>query len=110
MAGLHAEALARRRPELVAGLVLVDGSVEWKPKRPFGEAAWQSTAERATQGRCALPPVRIRAGWAGRVLMGIQTETALSRATDRRSQERRTVTRSRSRPLVAEQAAYATSG
>lgn len=33
MAGFHAEALARLRPELVAGLVLVDGSVEF-PARP----------------------------------------------------------------------------
>ncbi len=32
MAGLHAEALAREHPELVAGLVLVDGSVEWDAK------------------------------------------------------------------------------
>ncbi|OYO04511.1 alpha/beta fold hydrolase [Enemella evansiae] len=33
MAAFHAEALARLRPELVAGLVLVDGSVEF-PARP----------------------------------------------------------------------------
>ncbi|MEL4505883.1 alpha/beta hydrolase [Luteococcus sp. H138] len=34
MAAFHAEALARLRPELVSGLVLVDGSVEWYPTRP----------------------------------------------------------------------------
>lgn len=34
MASFHAEALARVHPELVAGLVLVDGSVEWLAQRP----------------------------------------------------------------------------
>lgn len=34
MAAFHAEALARVRPDLVSGLVLVDGSVEWYPTRP----------------------------------------------------------------------------
>ncbi len=32
MAALHAEAVTRDRPELVAGLVLIDGSVEWEEK------------------------------------------------------------------------------
>jgi pimeloyl-ACP methyl ester carboxylesterase len=34
MAGPHAEALARTRPEQVVGLVLVDASVEWRLRRP----------------------------------------------------------------------------
>ncbi|MEL4356929.1 MULTISPECIES: alpha/beta fold hydrolase [unclassified Luteococcus] len=34
MAAFHAEALARIRPNLVSGVVLVDGSVEWYATRP----------------------------------------------------------------------------
>lgn len=34
MASFHAEALARLHPELVSGVVMVDGSVEWYTRRP----------------------------------------------------------------------------
>ena len=42
VAAFHAEAVARTRPDLVAGLVLVDGSVEWPaepPSNPSGGLA-----------------------------------------------------------------------
>lgn len=44
MAGPHAEALARKRPDLVAGLVLVDASLTWQPRLPGGEVVWQRLA------------------------------------------------------------------
>jgi pimeloyl-ACP methyl ester carboxylesterase len=79
MAGPHAEALARRRPGLVAGLVLVDGSLQWKPRPRSGEAAWRVMARALRQGM-RLPPVRLGTALAGRVLMEVQTETPLSDA------------------------------
>ena len=39
IAGLHAEALARRRPDLVAALVLADSSADWRARRPGSGAA-----------------------------------------------------------------------
>lgn len=47
MASFHAEATIRRRPELVAGLVLVDGSVEPTGRRLVGERAWLAAARSA---------------------------------------------------------------
>lgn len=44
MAGPHAEALARNRPDLVAGLVLVDSSLTWHPRLPAAEVMWQRLA------------------------------------------------------------------
>lgn len=62
MASFHAEATIRRRPDLVAGLVLVDGSAEAVARKPFGEGAWLAAAraaEWAAQHRplAALGPV-----------------------------------------------------
>jgi pimeloyl-ACP methyl ester carboxylesterase len=104
MAGPHAEALARRHPDLVAGLVLVDASVEWKPRASAGAAAWRVAAHVVRQGM-RLPPVRWGTALVGRVLMGVQTETSLSPAMI-------TVARNAYRDpeaiasVVAEQAAY----
>ena len=56
MAGLHAEALARRRPDLVAALLLVDSSVDGGPAgrdqgaAGFGWRGW--LAERSRSRRC----------------------------------------------------------
>lgn len=44
MAGLHAEALVRTRPGSVAGLVLVDGSVERDPRPPGSGEGWLRVA------------------------------------------------------------------
>ncbi len=47
MGGPHAEALARQFPELVAGLVLVDSSVDWQPRPPADtEGGWLGGSER----------------------------------------------------------------
>lgn len=47
MASFHAEATIRQRPELVAGLVLVDGSVEPAARRLVTERAWLAAARSA---------------------------------------------------------------
>lgn len=46
MAGPHAEALARERPDLVAGLVLVDSTVSWRPRPAGGDRTWRWLARR----------------------------------------------------------------
>lgn len=40
MASFHAEALARLHPELVAGVVMVDGSCEWQSQPPRERGVW----------------------------------------------------------------------
>jgi pimeloyl-ACP methyl ester carboxylesterase len=104
MAGPHAEALARRHPELVAALVLVDGSVEWTSRMPAAEGAWQVAARAMRQGM-RLPPVRLGTAWVGRVLMEVQTETSLSDAMI--AMARKTYgNRESIASVIAEQAAY----
>lgn len=44
MAGPHAEALARHHPDLVAGVVFVDGSLSWRPRLPNRDKMWQRLA------------------------------------------------------------------
>ncbi|MDN5805216.1 MAG: alpha/beta hydrolase, partial [Microlunatus sp.] len=44
MASFHAEGVIRTRPDLVAGLVLVDGSVETVARSPVGDGAWLAAA------------------------------------------------------------------
>src|SRR6478609_8760041 len=79
MAGPHAEALARRHPDMVAGLVLVDGSVEWRIRASVGEVAWRIAAHAVRHGM-RIPPVRWGTAWAGRIVMEVQTVTPLSAA------------------------------
>lgn len=60
MAGPHAEALARNRPEQVLGLVLVDGSVEWHLRHPgardvLRRALWQAVARLARRLTSSTP-------------------------------------------------------
>ncbi|GAA1392677.1 alpha/beta hydrolase [Luteococcus peritonei] len=43
MASFHAEALARIRPDLVSGIVMVDGSVEWYSRAPSTPTAGLAT-------------------------------------------------------------------
>jgi pimeloyl-ACP methyl ester carboxylesterase len=50
MAGPHAEAFVRQHPDQVAGVVLIDGSVEWeraRPSGPVGPRLWYRLARLA---------------------------------------------------------------
>ncbi|MGI8458888.1 MAG: alpha/beta fold hydrolase [Propionibacteriaceae bacterium] len=74
MAGPHAEALARSRPELVAGLVLADGSTEPEPKipDPATERRWL-TAARVARQAMRLRPVQPLGPLVDRVLSANQS-------------------------------------
>jgi pimeloyl-ACP methyl ester carboxylesterase len=109
MAGLHAEALVRRRPDLVRGLVLVDSSVEWRPaRRPTGsrtvERYWLSLAQLARTA-LQLPPVRLLGSAVDRLLVTAQSNRRL---LDRRPTAAYSVYRSGEAvaSVIAEQAAY----
>lgn len=61
MAGPHAEAMVRQYPRLVAGLVLVDPSVEWRPPVGAGRVAvWDGWA-RAARWLLDRRPVQVLA-------------------------------------------------
>ncbi|MCW2811952.1 MAG: hypothetical protein JWP61_2410 [Friedmanniella sp.] len=72
MAGPHIEALARQRPDLVAGMVLVDASVEWEPRPPKSGRLWLQTA-RAAQQALRLRPFAELGPLADRVLVSAQS-------------------------------------
>lgn len=72
MAGLHAEALVRRRPAALSGLVLVDGSVEWSPRRARLNRAWLPVA-RGVRGLMRVPSLRGVGPLADRVLVANQS-------------------------------------
>lgn len=76
MAGFHAEALARLHPELVAGLVLADASVEWpthhRVRRPSGDRRWLAAARmvhRTLRVRQLLPLATVTA----RMMVNLQS-------------------------------------
>jgi pimeloyl-ACP methyl ester carboxylesterase len=104
MAGLHAEALARLHPDLVAGLVLVDSSVEWEPKPPRKRTAWLTLA-RAVHGGMRVPPLRLIGSLADRVLVAAQSSRGLFYHS---STLAKSVYRSReaTASVLAEQASY----
>lgn len=105
MAGFHVEALARQHPELVAGLVLVDSSVEWKVKGPGPEAFWLAAA-RSTRSAMTVPPLRHLGSLADRVLTA--TQSSRRRLLDPTSDEAKEVFRhpEAAASVIAEQAAY----
>ena len=72
MAGFHAEALARKRPDLVAGLVLADGSVEWAPRRPRPHRGWLWLA-RFVRRAMAVRPLRPAGSFVQRALVAAQS-------------------------------------
>ncbi|WP_375423975.1 alpha/beta fold hydrolase [uncultured Friedmanniella sp.] len=81
MAGPHAEVFVRRYPELVQGLVVVDGSVEWD-LRPAGRRdralrAFWLVAARAVQSGLRPPPLRLVARLGGRVVVAAQSRLRL---------------------------------
>jgi pimeloyl-ACP methyl ester carboxylesterase len=62
MAGPHVEALARCRPDQVAGVVLVDGSLSWRPRPGLAEAPWL-TGSRLIRQLHRLPAVPNATAW-----------------------------------------------
>jgi poly(3-hydroxyoctanoate) depolymerase len=109
MAGLHAEALVRRRPDLVRGLVLVDASVEWRQARTRPgsrtvEHCWLSLA-RLARTALRLPPVRLIGSAVDRLLVTAQSNRRL---LDRRPPAAYSVYRNGEAvaSVIAEQAAY----
>lgn len=106
MAGPHAEALARIRPDLVAGLVLADSSVETDPKEPGDGAAWLKAAK-AVRRLMALRPLRAVGAVVDRVLVAAQSRSR--HVFDSTTPLDRSVYRDRdaTASVIAEQAAYA---
>ncbi len=106
MGGLHAEGLARRHPDLVAGLVLVDGSVECEPgSRGHGEV-WLRLAVTADRLFRHVPPTRLLGPVVDRVLSSVQSSRL--RLTTPRPAAQRAVYRGPDAvaSVIAEQAAY----
>jgi pimeloyl-ACP methyl ester carboxylesterase len=109
LAGLHAEALVRRRPDLVRGLVLVDSSIEWRPARTRTgsrtvERCWLGLA-RLARTALRLPPIRLLGSAADRLLVTAQSNRRL---LDRRPSAAYSVYRNGEAvaSVIAEQAAY----
>jgi pimeloyl-ACP methyl ester carboxylesterase len=72
MAGFHAEAVARQRPDLVVGMVLADGSVEFTPRRPRPRRRWLWLAH-AVRKAMVLPPLRLPGSVMQRLLFAAQS-------------------------------------
>ena len=84
MASFHAEAAIRRRPELVAGLVLVDGSTEPAARKPIGEGAWLAVA-RAAEWAARHPPLAALGPVVDRITVTAQSRRRLLDPMDPRS-------------------------
>ncbi len=72
MASFHAEALARQRPDLVVGLVIADGSVEFPRRRPWPRRRWRWLAELVRKAM-AVPPLRAPGSFGQRLLFAAQS-------------------------------------
>lgn len=84
MASFHAEATIRQRPELVAGLVLVDGSVEPVRRRLVSERAWMAVA-RAAEWAAHHRPLAALGPIVDRITVTAQSRRRLLDPMDRRS-------------------------
>ena len=107
MAGPHAEALVRRHPGSVRGLVLLDASIEVDARRPSAafDAAWLAASRVALEG-ARLPPFAVAAALSTRVAIWSQSQRLRinhSRPPGTEELFRRPDTLA---TLVAEQAAY----
>ena len=104
MAGLHAEALARRRPDLVAALLLADSSVDWRDRRPGSRRGWLRAAKLA-RTVLVLPPLRALGSLGNRVMVAAQSGHRLA---DAGSPMATRIFRSRDAvpSVIAEHAAY----
>ena len=72
MAGFHAEALARQRPDLVVGLVIADGSVAFPRRKPWPRRRWRWLAELVRMAM-VVPPLRALGSFAQRLLFAAQS-------------------------------------
>ena len=72
MAGFHAEALARQRPDLVVGLLIADGSVEFPRRRPWPRRRWRWLAELVRMAM-VVPALRAPGSFGQRVLFAAQS-------------------------------------
>lgn len=70
--GPHAEAVARVRPDLVAGVVLVDGSMSWRPRPSRFERGWLRAAK-AVQATMRIPPAQALAVAADKAMISMQS-------------------------------------
>ena len=107
MAGPHAEALVRLHPGSVAGLVLLDASIEVDARRPSAafDRAWLGASRVALEGS-RLPPFAVAAALSTRVAVWSQSQRLrinYSRPPGTEELFRRPDTLA---TLVAEQAAY----
>lgn len=107
MGGLHAEGLARRFPDRVAALVLVDGSVEHEPGSPGNGDGWRRLAVAVDRVMRFVPPTRSLGSFADRLLSSVQSSRL--RVTTPRPDFQRAVYREPDAiaSVIAEQAAYA---
>ena len=76
MAGPHAEAFARAHPGRLAGLVLVDGTADPRPRPQRSQPAWLAVA-RVVHALAIVPPVRLLGSLADRVLVANQSSRRL---------------------------------
>jgi pimeloyl-ACP methyl ester carboxylesterase len=104
MAGFHAEALIRQRPDLVMGLVLADGSVELTPLRPRPHRGWLRFV-RLVHRAMVVPALRLPASFVQRLLVAAQSHrrvtAPVSSLTRQTFRDPDTIA-----SILAEQAAY----
>lgn len=105
MGGLHAEALARQHPELVAGLLLLDSSFEMTPRRPLGGRGWLLAAK-AVRASMRLRPLRSLGPLADRALVALQSRRRRMLDSTPAWQQEVYAEPDAAASVVAEQAAY----
>lgn len=84
MAAFHAEATIRQHADLVAGLVLVDGSVETVARSPIGESVWLAVA-RGAERAAKVPALAALGPVVDRVTVTAQSRRRLLDPMDPRS-------------------------
>jgi pimeloyl-ACP methyl ester carboxylesterase len=77
MAAFHAEAFTRQRPDLVVGLVLLDGSVELTPRKPRPRRRWLWLA-RGAGAAMRVPPLRLAGSFVQRLLFAAQSDRGMT--------------------------------
>jgi pimeloyl-ACP methyl ester carboxylesterase len=77
MAGFHAEALTRQWPDLVVGLVLLDGSVELTPRKPRPRRRWLWLAQ-AADAAMRVRPLGLAGSFVQRLLFAAQSHRGMT--------------------------------